>query len=56
MECCFFVNLIINLKILSRFLMRALKKSAELSDYTDFDMITQIFQCNFICVIGIESL
>jgi hypothetical protein len=35
---------------------RALKKSAELSDYTDFDMITQIFQCNFICVIGIESL
>jgi hypothetical protein len=35
---------------------RALKKSAELSDYTNFDMITQIFQCNFICVIGIESL
>jgi hypothetical protein len=36
--------------------LRALKKSAELSDYTDFDMITQIFQCNFICVIDIESL
>jgi hypothetical protein len=36
--------------------MRALKRSAELSDYTDFDMITQIFHCNFICVIGIESV
>lgn len=36
--------------------LRALKKSAELSDYTDFDLITQIFQYIFICVIGIESV